>query len=146
MASAPIEVVLMQTNAILTIINHAVADHKDVFLVTCLGPVSWYAHQKQTVGESGMRSADAVRVRVPRGAPEKEYLPEVDWRALPPEKRADFWTIQKGDLIVCGKIKESVQSTAQIKDAYGSNAAVVTGYADNRRGSAAMQHWRIDGA
>lgn len=136
----------MQTNAVLTIINYTVTDHKDLFLVTFLGSVSWYAHQKQTVGENGMRSADTVCVRIPREAPEKEYLPEADWRALPPEKRAGSWTIQKGDLIVRGEIKESVQSTAQIKDAYGPNAAVITGYADNRRGSAAVQHWRIDGA
>ena len=136
----------MQTNAILTILNHTVSDHKDMFLATVLGPASWYAHQKQTVGESGMRPADAVCVRILRDVPEKEYLPEVDWRALPPEKRAGSWTIQKGDLIVRGEIKESVQSTAQIKDAYGPNAAVITGYADNRRGSASMQHWRIDGA
>ena len=136
----------MQTNAILTIINHAVADHKDVFLVTCLGPVSWYAHQKQTVGESGMRSANVIQARIPVSSPGRPYLPEVDWRALPAEKRADFWTIQAGDLIVRGEVTDPVQSTAQFKDAYGPDAVVITGYADNRRGSAVMQHWRIDGA
>lgn len=146
MASAAVEVVLMQTNAIVTIINHSAVDRKDAFLITVLGPVNWYAHQKQTVGEAGMRSADAVCVRVPRDAPKKSYLPEVDWRALPAEKRAAFWTIQAGDLIVRGEVTDPVQSTAQIKDAYGPDAAVITGYADNRRGSAVMQHWRIDGA
>lgn len=136
----------MQTNAILTIINRAVVNHKDLFLPTVLGPVNWYAHQKQTVTDGGMRSANVIQARIPVSSPGRPYLPEVDWRALPAEKRADFWTIQAGDLIVRGEVTDPVQSTAQIKDAYGPDAVVITGYADNRRGSAVMQHWRIDGA
>jgi len=136
----------MQTNAILTIINRTVVNHKDLFLPTVLGPANWYAHQKQTVTDGGMRSANAIRVRIPVSSPGRTYLPEVDWRALPADKRATFWTIQAGDLIVRGDVTDPVQSTAQIKDAYGPDAAVITGYADNRRGSAVMQHWRIDGA
>lgn len=136
----------MQTNAILTIINRTVVNHKDLFLPTVLGPANWYAHQKQTVTDGGMRSANAIRVRIPVSSPGRTYLPEVDWRALPADKRAAFWTIQAGDLIVRREVTDPVQSTAQIKDAYGPDAAVITGYADNRRGSAVMQHWRIDGA
>lgn len=135
----------MITNAEITIYNLA---HKgtrnEKWIRTFISGVNWYGGQKVTVTDAGLLTADAYTVRIPvSSAPEgkKFVLPE-DYAMLDDNALTDLWTLQNGDLVLRGNGPE----IAQPKDTTGrSECFVVTGWSDNRRGSPAVQHWKVEG-
>lgn len=135
----------MITNAEITIYNLA---HKgtrnEKWIRTFISGVNWYGGQKVTVTDTGLMTADAYTVRIPVSSEpqNKEFaLPEV-YAALDGDTLSGCWTLQNGDLVLRGNGPE----IAQPKEITGrSECFVVTGWSDNRRGSPAVQHWKVEG-
>ena len=139
----------MLTNADITIFNkwYNRETRLDEWKRTQIRGVNWYGGQKVTVTDNGLQSADAYTVRIPAAsAPQgkKFVLPE-DFKAAAGNALAGLWTLQSGDLVVRELIADDIAKAADVTGKY-SQCFTVTGWRDNRRGSPAVQHWRIDGA
>lgn len=135
----------MITNADITIYNLA---HKgkrnEKWVRTFIPGVNWYGGQKVTVSDAGLLTADTYTVRIPVSfAPQdKEFILPEEYATLDDSALSGFWTLQNGDLVCRGNGPEITQP----KEITGkSRSFVVTGWSDNRRGSPAVQHWRIEG-
>ncbi len=135
----------MITNADITIYNLA---HKgtrnEKWVRTFIAGVNWYGGQKVTVTDTGLLTADAYTVRIPNFSESqgKDFLLPEEYAALGDEALAGFWTLQNGDLVYRGNGPEITQPT---EISSKSECFVITGWSDNRRGSPAVQHWRIEG-
>lgn len=135
----------MITNADITIYNCAhKSTRNEAWKRTVIHAVNWYGGQKVAVGDSGLMTADAYAVRIPvSSAPQgKEFLLPEDYALKDDAALAGFWTLQNGDLVYRGNGPD----IATPKEITGrSECFVVTGWSDNRRGSPAVQHWKVEG-
>lgn len=113
-------------NADITIYHHAwdAANRRDVWTPTQYPAASWYAHAGAESGTNGETAADHAVVRIYTTA------------AIGAEI---------GDMIVPCLTDAKVDSLAQIKQLYPDSIKVLL-IRDNRRGSLALQHWRLEGA
>ena len=78
-------------------------------------------------------------------------MPDLNYAKLDNEEAEGHWTIQKGDLIICGEYagEKSLlyedELTVYAKE-QGKNLIRITEYADNTSGgSLYLSHWRIGG-
>lgn len=133
----------MITNADITIYNLAHKETRNEHWVrTIIRGVSWHGGQKVTVTDKGLLSANAYTVRIPLlSAPNgKIFVVPEEFAVLEDDVLNGFWTLQNGDLILRGEGPEISQPKEVTKR---SQAFLVTGWADNRRGG--LQHWKVEG-
>lgn len=118
----------------------------DEWIRTQISGVSWHSGQAVTVGDKGLFSANTYTVRIPVSSTPcgiEFVLPE-NYSVKEKSSLSEFWTIQSGDIVVKGLVDDEIKKASDITQKY-SNAFVVTGWKDNRRGPLSTQHWRIDG-
>lgn len=131
---------MLHSNCTITVYNHAVVNHRDVWIRTVIPGCSARVKTKTELLDSGLKSAASAVIRIPVFSPEKDYSPAAEW-----PKNSETWTLQKSDLILIGTGDELTSGIETLKDRHGAdNVFVINGYADNRRGSLYLQHWRID--
>ena len=82
--------------------------------------VNWHGKQAAAVADKGLVTADEITVRIPTGGPMAAAV---------------------GDIAVRGLRDEADPRAAQ----RAAESFVVTAVRDNRRGSPAMHHWRLEG-
>ena len=113
----------MLTNADITIYHKTYdqATRLDRWNSTQYFQVNWYGKRAVSVGDTGLNTADSYIVRIPTD------------QAV---------TVENGDIVVKGLVVDSITGPAQLKTYH---TFVVTAVRDNRRGSPAMRHWRIEG-
>ena len=92
----------------------------DVWVRTRYSAVNWYAKQAAAVGESGLVTADEITVRV---------FTDEAVAAAP------------GDIVALGLRDEAAPADLPPL----AERFVVTAVRDNRRGSPALHHWRLEG-
>ena len=138
----------MNTNADITIYNKWFnkATRLDEWKRVPVKGVNWYGGQAVTVTDNGLQSADTYTVRIPitSAPPGRAFALPEDWAACAAGALGQLWTLQAGDIVVRGLIDEDIEKAADVTGKYGQ-CFMVTGWKDNRRGSPAIQHWRIDG-
>ena len=112
----------MLTNAALTLYHRTYAPDTrlDVWVRTQYPEVNWYAKQAAAVGESGLVTADEITVRV---------FTDEAVAAAP------------GDIVARGLRDEAAPAALPPL----AERFVVTAVRDNRRGSPALHHWRLEG-
>lgn len=112
-------------NAAVTLYHRTYSEtlHRDVWACTQYPAASWYAHAGAEVGTGGETAADHAVVRIYTTEP----LP-----AAP------------GDMLVPCLTDAEAGGAVQIKQLYPDSIRVLR-VRDNRRGSPAMQHWRLEG-
>jgi hypothetical protein len=139
----------MLTNADITIFNkwYNRETRLDEWKRTQIRGVNWYGGQKVTVTDNGLQSADAYTVRIPAvSAPQgKQFVLPENYASAESDALAGLWTLRTGDVVVRGLVAGDIAQAADVTGKY-SQCFTVTGWRDNRRGSPAVQHWRIDGA
>lgn len=96
---------------------------RDVWTHTQYPVASWYAHAGAEAGAGGETAADHAVVRIYTTGP---------LAAAP------------GDMIVPCLTDAEIGSSAQLKQLYPGSIKVLR-VRDNRRGSPALQHWRLEG-
>ena len=130
-------------------------ERRKVYIPTIIKGVSYVEAKGSSVADNGVWSADVqYKVRIPMAArvqKNRAYLPEQRYAKLEQEEDLGYWTISKGDFIICGEYtgeklllyEDELQiyvretCTEQIR---------ITEYADNTAGgSLYMRHWRIGG-
>lgn len=126
-------------------------ERREVFLPTFIEGVAWHETESVLAGNGAATGARKVVVRIPIGASVadgKTYVPFNEFRKMTLEEAAKHWTVRDEDVIALGHI----EAAAPIADALnylkknGGRPYVITAHANNtRRGSASVQHWRIEG-
>lgn len=97
---------------------------RDLWTPTQYTGASWYAHTGAESGSSGETAADGAVVRIYTTAAIEVGI---------------------GDMIVPQLTDIGAASSAEIKQKYPDSIKALR-IRDNRRGSPALQHWRIEGA
>lgn len=132
---------------------------RNVYLPTKITGVSVY-NKRQSSSDGGFHSeSQSYKVRIPLDARVeggKSYVPEEIFDQMETEAAALHWTLHNEDMIVlgrvgesvCGELPEGALSLQQVEELTGTrNVIHVVEYADNTvRGSQAVRHWRIGGA
>lgn len=133
----------MLANADITIFNKRYNEETrlDEWQRTLIFGVEWYGKQAVSVSDNGLLMANQYIVRIPlASAPKgKTFLAPEKCAAQNSNALVDFWTLQSGDVVARGLVDAD-----DPKNIPGEHF-LVTGWADNRRGSPFVQHWRIDG-
>lgn len=138
----------MLTNADITIYNkwYNRVTRLDEWHRVQIRGVEWYGGQAVTVTDHGLQTAATYTVRIPAASSLSDrafVLPE-DWAGTSSDALAQFWTLQAGDIVVRDLVDNDISKAADVTGKY-SECFTVTGWRDNRRGSPAVQHWRVDG-
>lgn len=133
----------MITNATITIYNHKFdeASRLDTWERTILQNVHVYVDHRTKLMESGLKSADVYKIRIP--ADEKfvnNYLPPEEYAKQ--EYPGAYWTIQDNDQIVIGVCEQKIEKPADLNNILTKHCKVRS-WSDNRFGS--LPHWRIEG-
>lgn len=136
----------MITNADVTIYNVKVnkVTRLPEYHRTQIQGVHWYTDQKTQVDDKGLHSADIYKIRIPADADTngKHYVTPAEYVAA--DDVSGFWTIQNGDIFVCGLNEADIAKASDILSKHPDSAGRVISWSDNRFGS--LPHWRIGGA
>lgn len=115
----------MITNANITIVSRIFDEEtrEDKYIAKVIKDVSWYADFKASIGESGLKSGDIYKVRIPLDE-------DINIK------------VSKGDIVVRGDIEITESDTPKtiMKD---REAFIVTSFSINARGS--LKHIRVFG-
>lgn len=142
----------MITNADITIFNSRTdkSSRREVFDPVFIPGVSYYCSNSSSGSQGEKKEVIKYKIRIPVSADiKKTYICESEYKKLADDKRKDFWTIQKGSIIILGKYNGASDQEIAFTDikALGVDTITVVEYADNTiRGSDRVKHWRIGGA
>lgn len=132
----------MTTNTDITIYNREY-DPKtrlDIWHRTVIENVWFKTDNKVQHTDSGLKSSDAYKVRIPEESPSKTYLdPEAYAKA---ENKDRYWTLQLDDIIVEGKCTLEIEKPADLTATH-KRYLKITSWSDNRFGG--LPHWRVGG-
>ena len=82
------------------------AERRKVYVPTVIRGVSYVEAKGSSVADNGVWSADVqYKIRIPLAAQVQDnraYLPEQRYTKLDQEEALGYWTISKGDYIICG--------------------------------------------
>lgn len=133
----------MITNSDITIYNREYdpESRSDIWYRTVIRNVWLYVDNKVSLTDSGLKSADICKIRIPEGSPEKEYLDPESYAAVGNKER--YWTIQEDDIVAQGACPWEITRPADLQEMHKRYWKVVS-WSDNRFGCS--PHWRIGGA
>ena len=132
----------MITNADITIYNREYVPDKrtDIWHRTVIRNAWFHTENKVQQTDSGLKSNDVCKSRIPECSPEKEYLDPESYAAA--ESKDGYWTIQEDDIVVKGECPYEIAKPADLKQLH-KRYFKITSWSDNRFGGS--PHWRIGG-
>lgn len=133
----------MITNADITLYNHKCNKNTrlDKWQRTVIEGVHFYVDNKVSIGDKGLNSAKACKIRIPEDADcEKSFLLEDEY--LRKEDISSYWTLQEDDIVVRGICDIEIEKPADLKNK-NVKYFKITSWSDNRFGG--LPHWRIGG-
>lgn len=135
---------MVLTNAMITIYNRKYDKTTgfDTWNRTVIHGVHVYINHKAQLMESGLKSADIYKIRIPTDVENvDQYLPPEEYAKM--DNPGDYWTIQNDDHIVLGDCDKEIEKPADLSDIRLRHCKVLS-WSDNRFGG--LPHWRIGGA
>lgn len=112
----------------------------DLWTRTVLHRASWHGKQAARPGESGLVTASQYTVRVLAENMEGYVTPD-EWAAMSSDT-VGSWTVQPGDVVVRGVVRDEITGIAQITNKYKACFTVTDAF-DNRR--VGLKHLKIEG-
>lgn len=115
---------------------------------TVIDGVSWFKNIESAITDSGRRTAEVYKIRIPvtaRVEEEKVFVEPLEFQKT--ESKDAIWTIQNNDKIVLGVAEippDDEDLIDRLEETY-QDTATVTAWTDNRRGIPEGQHLRIEG-
>lgn len=139
----------MIVNADITIFNrrYVKEDRTEKYVATRIKGVSFYGRRSSSSSGTEMTTDDSYTVRIPWDADTegKEYIEEIDYKAMTDEACSGYWTLQKGAFIVRGISDTDTMTEKELYEKF-PDVVIITDYTDNRdRCSDMMKHWRVGG-
>ena len=132
----------MVTNADITIYNreYVPESRTDIWHRTVIRNAWFHTENKVQQTDSGLKSNDICKIRIPEGSTKKEYLDPESYAAS--EDKDSYWTIQEDDIVVKGECPYEITKPADLKQLH-KRYFKITSWSDNRFGGS--PHWRIGG-
>lgn len=132
----------MTTNADITIYNREYdpESRSDIWHHTVIRNVWFHVDNKVSQTDSGLKSANICKIRIPEKSPEKKYLDPESYAAA--ESKDGYWTIQEDDIVVQGACPWEITRPADLQGLH-KRYWKITSWSDNRFGCS--PHWRIGG-
>lgn len=132
----------MITNGDITIYNREYNPQTrlDIWHRTVIKNVWRHADNKVAQTDSGLKSSDAFKIRIPKASPDKPYLDPESYAAV--ENKDKYWTIQEDDIVVLSACKQDISKPSDLKEKHIRYAKIVS-WSNNDVGS--QPHWRIGG-
>lgn len=117
---------MIEPNADITLYHkeYDVAKRDYTYTPTQFPGVFWHGGQGVTLSSGGLKAADGYVVRILTNA---EIVAGAD------------------DIVVRALVADTIAKTGDLTQKYKGQCFVVTAVRDNRRGSPAMRHWRLEG-
>ncbi len=131
----------MTANADITLLipRYDAAQRQDVYTAVTVQGVWMHA-----VHKGGDNPGDELRVRIPidAGFGGRAYCTPAEWQALDDNAATAHWTLAPGGYLLAGahELRPPISPRA-LMEQYGK-VWKITEAADNRNGTAAVQHWR----
>lgn len=139
----------------ITVFNRRLgSNRRDMYFPCCIASVSYFEAKSSSHDTDGNRSESLnYKLRIPYNAiiqDDRSYIGEAAYRRLSAEEAMQYWTIQKGDIVLIQEtaVTEAIDEMAlqALIQSSGCEAITITEYADNTiRGTDAVKHWRIGG-
>ncbi len=145
----------MYVQTAITIFNKRLStDRREVYFLTRISGASYLESKGSGQSSDGVHSEQMTyKLRIPVDAKVQDartYVGEKAYKATPADDVGQYWTIQKGDIV----LPHEVDLAGPVDEAWIKRLAAdhlvevitVKEYADNTiRGSTAVKHWRIEG-
>lgn len=112
---------------------------RQVYSAFTITGVHLHGSRAVSVGDKGVNTADLYTIRIPAGAGTqgRDYCEAREFDRLPEADRKRCWTIAHDDAVIFGLVSGDPAELSKQRD------CTVIGLTDNRRGSPALQHWRV---
>jgi hypothetical protein len=140
----------MRTNTSATVYNRYRSADGIEFRRAHIPAVQWEPRKGANILDSGLTSADALRVYIPHGAnvAGKSYIDPLAYAAKTPAKVCGYWTLSEGeDYIVRGDVWPNKQVLTEAKmsqlKASVHECFKITTVDCKRFGSPRMWHWEV---
>lgn len=132
----------MMTNTDITIYNREYDSENriNIWHRTVIRDVWFHVDNKVSQTDSGLKSANICKIRIPENSPKKEYLDPESYAAA--ENKDGYWTIQEDDIVVQGTFAWEITRPADLQGLHKRYWKVIS-WSDNRFGGS--PHWRIGG-
>lgn len=136
----------MLTNANITIFNVKKIDGAAAYLRTQICGVNVSGIDAITLAGKNVEDDGRYTVRIPKLADtgNKQYVDPATYKCLPASDADNYWTLQKGDMLVKGLVDDDIASPGELTRLYGDRALKVMSVVDNRRLSDEVSHLRVD--
>lgn len=136
----------MLTNANITIFNVKKIDGTAAYLRTQICGVNVSGIDAITLAGKNVEDDGRYTIRIPKLADtgNKQYVDPATYKCLPASDADNYWTLQKGDMLVKGLVDDDIASPGELTRLYGDRALKVMGVVDNRRLSDEVSHLRVD--
>lgn len=131
----------MKTNGDITLYNRRYSKdtRSDVWCRTVLHNVWIYTDNKIQLSDSGVKTADVFKIRIPAHvSTNKEYVSEDAWQTVDAD---ECWTLQQDDCFCIGEGPE-ISAPSDLEKLRARSGRIFS-WSDNRFGS--QPHWRIEG-
>lgn len=132
----------MQTNNNITLFNPFIENYETVYFGCKIWNVWAISRERIDLDINAEFNLSRVIVRVPlsQAVFSKEYISPLEYETSDPNK---YFTFMPGSIVVLGIINKHIATKDELIKEY--NALSITKVNDNRYGSTANQHWRLEG-
>lgn len=132
----------MLANANITVYNRKKVNRSDIWIRTNLIGVNCHGEAEVVVGDKDLKAADKYIIRIPNSVTcNKSYVDSRTFKNLSTEEPDNYYTFQKGDLIVKGLVEDDITSHSQLSEKY--DVLTVLSVTENRRDGSYTSHIKL---
>lgn len=134
---------MITNNTNITIYNKKMVGRNTMWLRTCIKGVNLFKVTKTSVGDKERTSADEITIRIPGNAfsQNKFFIDDIQFKSKSPQEIANYFTVQKGDLIVKDIIDDEIQNSGELLQNY--DVMTVVSVTNNLSASPYSRHIKV---
>lgn len=123
-----------------TIFNKHEVNGTEKWQRTVLKGVYWNSCKGTIIRKTGVASADSAVIIIPKSINcNRKYIPPKQWRGV--SDKSAFWTLQSGDTIIKGDIKQEVIKSSAELQSFDDCLIITT--VDSKDFGGNMAHWEV---
>lgn len=134
---------MLTNNKYITLYNKKMFGRNALWLRTGIACVNIFRTLKTAVGDKSLNSADEIIIRIPAEAyaDGKSYIDSRTFKGYSVDELSNYYTLQKGDLIVEGIVTDEIQNSSELMQKY--DVMTVLSITDNLSVSAYSSHIKV---
>lgn len=134
---------MLTNDKFITVYNKKMFGRNTMWLRTNISGVNIHGTVKANVGDKTLNTADEFIVRIPSKAfaNGKVFIDDKTFRGYSVEELENYFTVQKGDLIVEGIIEDDIQNSGELLQSH--NVMTVVSVTNNLSASPYSRHIKV---